>query len=125
LRLALVGYAIFAAFAPAHMPEEAAIADISQRGADFVLRQTATSLNFRTGPIGRLLCAGVDYQIEHHLFCNHSHIYYPTMSRLVREFCERHGYPYRTLGWWEGIVKSVKAFASPRPLVHDLRDIAA
>jgi fatty acid desaturase len=120
LRMAFAGYAIFAAFAPAHFPAEAAIADHSQRKADFTLRQTATTVNFRTGPIGRLLCAGVEYQIEHHLFPNHSHVYYPAMSPLVREFCERHGYPYRTLGWGEGILKSLKAFACPRPLVKNL-----
>jgi fatty acid desaturase len=125
LRMVLAGYAIFAAFAPAHIPVEAAIADISQRKVNFVLRQTATSLNFRTGPLGRLLCAGVDYQIEHHLFCKYSHVYYPAMSRLVREYCERHGYPYRTLGWGEGIVKSVLAFARPRPLTYELQKIDA
>jgi fatty acid desaturase len=121
LRMAVLGYVIFAAFAPAHLPEEAAIVDLSQRHADFALRQTATSLNYRTGPLGRLLCAGVEFQIEHHLFPNYSHVYYPAMSRLVREFCERHGYPYRTLGWGEGILKSLLAFARPRPLVKQLQ----
>jgi len=124
LRMALMGYVIFAAFAPAHLPEEAAIAHLSQRKADYALRQTATSLNYRTGPIGRLVCAGVQYQIEQHLFPNYSHLYYPAMSHLVRESCERHGYPYRTLGWSEGIIKSVLAFARPRPLVQELKRTA-
>jgi fatty acid desaturase len=125
IRFACIGYAMFAAFAPAHFPAEAVIADRSQRRADYALRQTATTVNFRTGPIGRLLCAGVDYQIEHHLFPNHSHVYYPAMSKLVQEFCARHGYPYRTLGWGEGIVKSLLAFAWPKPLVQKLTKKAA
>jgi fatty acid desaturase len=125
LRMALVGYGMFAIFAPAHFPAEAAIADISQRTVDYVLRQTATTVNFRTGPIGRLLCAGVEYQIEHHLFPNFSHVYYPAMSPLVRAFCQRHGYPYRTLGWGEGIFKSLLAFACPRPLVKQLQQCQA
>ncbi len=123
LRWALIGYGMFAVFAPAHFPAEAVIADSSQRAADYVLRQTATTVNFRTGPLGRLLCAGVEYQIEHHLFANFSHVYYPAMSPLIREFCERHGYPYRTLGWGEGIIKSLLAFARPRPLVPELKRI--
>ena len=121
LRMSLIGYGMFAIFAPAHFPAEAVIADSSQRTVDYVLRQTATTVNFRTGPLGRLLCAGVEYQIEHHLFPNFSHVYYPAMSPLIRAYCERHGYPYRTLGWAEGIVKSVLAFARPRPLVMDLQ----
>jgi linoleoyl-CoA desaturase len=120
LRMMLTGYGMFAAFAPAHFPAEAVVADNGLRYADFVLRQTATTVNFRTGPIGRLLCAGVEFQIEHHLFPNICHVHYPQVSRLVREYCERHGYPYRTLGWGEGILKSLWAFACPKPVVKEL-----
>src|ERR1700730_14362423 len=87
LRNALMGYAMFAAFAPAHFPGEAAFIDRSQLVDDYVLRQTATTVNFRTGLLGRLACAGVDFQIEHHLFPGVPHIYYPEMSKVAEDYC--------------------------------------
>jgi linoleoyl-CoA desaturase len=114
LRNAAMGYAMFAAFAPAHFPDEAAFIDKSQLADDYVLRQTATTVNFRTGFFGRLACAGVDYQIEHHLFPGVPHVRYPEMSKIVAEYCQRHGYPYRTLGWWEAVWKSLVVFYRPK-----------
>ncbi|WP_224248350.1 acyl-CoA desaturase [Hyalangium gracile] len=123
VRVVLLGYAIFIAFAPAHFPEEAAFLDREGREraeyfrkADFILLQTSTTLNFRTGFFGRLFCAGVDYQIEHHLFPGYSHVYYPRMSRILKRFCEENGYPYRTLGWWEAVWKSLVVFRRPKPV---------
>lgn len=123
VRVVLLGYGIFIAFAPAHFPEEAAFLDREGRSrpeyfrkADYILLQTSTTLNFRTGFFGRLFCAGVDYQIEHHLFPGYSHVYYPEMSRILKRFCEENGYPYRTLGWWEAIWKSLVVFRTPKPI---------
>jgi fatty acid desaturase len=122
VRVVLLGYAIFIAFAPAHFPEEAALLDREGkeraeyfRKADYLLLQTSTTLNFRTGFFGRLFCAGVDYQIEHHLFPGYSHVYYPRMSRILQRYCLAHGYPYRTLGWWEAVWKSLVIFRRPKP----------
>jgi linoleoyl-CoA desaturase len=61
----------------------------------------------------------VEYQIEHHLFPNLCHVYYPKIAPLVHAFCKRNGYPYRTLGWGEAIIKSYAALFHPRP-VRDL-----
>jgi fatty acid desaturase len=121
---ALFGVAIFIFFAPAHYPAEAVVVDESQMDEDPLLLQTATVVNFRTGPIGALFCGGVQYQIEHHLFPNICHVYYPRLSGLVREFCESNGYPYRTLGWGEALWKSYLVFWSPKkvePRVEDCR----
>ena len=131
VRVVLLGYAIFIAFAPAHFPEEAAFLDREGKGraeyfrkADYILLQTSTTLNFRTGFFGRLFCAGVDYQIEHHLFPGYSHVYYPEMSRILKRFCEVNGYPYRTLGWWEAVWKSLVVFGRPKPVYPGARDLA-
>ncbi|MFY9823264.1 MAG: acyl-CoA desaturase [Thermoanaerobaculia bacterium] len=120
LRNALMGYLMFAAFAPAHYPAEAVFIDKSQLADDYVLRQTATTVNFRTGFFGRLACSGVDYQIEHHLFPGVPHHYYPEMSRVIEEYCLRHGYPYRTLGWWESIWKSLVVFYRPKKVFDEV-----
>jgi linoleoyl-CoA desaturase len=118
LRIALLGHAMFCAFAPAHFPAEAEFIDAATADGDFVMRQTQTTVNFRTGWIGALACNGVEYQIEHHLFPGLCHVYYPAVAPVVRAFCETHGYPYRTVSWRDGILKSYAALFHPRPIVR-------
>jgi fatty acid desaturase len=120
LRSILMSYAMFIAFAPAHFPAEAVFLDKSQLADDYVLRQTATTVNFRTGFLGRLACSGVDYQIEHHLFPGAPHVYYPEMSRVIEAYCREHGYPYRTLGWWESVWKSFFIFYRPKQVFDEV-----
>ena len=119
LRFAALGYPLFAVLAPAHYPAEAAVLAKSNEPADFVRLQTVTTVNFRTGVLGRLVCSGLEYQIEHHLFPSYSHVYYPRMSVLVREFCEREGHPYRTLGWGEACWKTFAIFRTPKCVQPD------
>ena len=119
----LLGYAMFIAFAPAHFPAEAVFGTKDHRDDDFVLRQTVTTVNFRTGAIGRWFCAGVEYQIEHHLFPGIPHVYYPRLSPIIRRFCEENGYPYRTLGWMEGVWKAVLIFRRPKRVASELRTL--
>ena len=53
LRIALMGYAMFAAFAPAHFPVAAQAAAFDQKDEDFVLIQTMNTINFETGPVAQ------------------------------------------------------------------------
>lgn len=117
---ALFGIAMFVMFAPAHYPAEAVALDKGELANDPLLLQTAATVNFRTGFLGRLYCAGVEYQIEHHLFPGMSHTHYPKIAPLVQAFCRRHGYPYRTMGWGEALWKSYLTFWRPKPVVTRL-----
>ncbi len=120
LRLGLMSYAMYCAFAPAHYPVEAVCAQSHNTKADYLIRQTATTVNFHWGFICRFLCSGVDYQIEHHLFPEISHVYYPQISQLVKQYCQKHGYPYRSLSWGAAIWKSWMVLRSPKPVASDL-----
>jgi fatty acid desaturase len=123
-RVSVIGVVLFAVLAPGHYPVEAACLDASQRTAgDFWLRQTAATIDFRTGPVGRWLCAGLQYQIEHHLFPGLSHVHYPAVSEAVRELCKKHGLPHRTLGWGEALWKSYRVFFFPKPVVADVNTL--
>jgi fatty acid desaturase len=115
MRIGLLGHFAFFVLAPAHFPAEADLVETAP-DQDFVMRQLQGTLNFRTGLVGRLACNGLEYQIEHHLFPNICHVYYARVAPLVREFCNRNGYPYRCLGWGEAIVKSYAAIFRPRPV---------
>ncbi len=117
---AMFGVAMFVMFAPAHYPAEAIAVDPSELEKDPLLLQTAATVDFRTGFVGRLYCAGVEYQIEHHLFPGMSHTHYPHIAPMVEAFCRRHGYPYRTLGWGEALWKSYLTFWRLKPVRTDL-----
>lgn len=133
VRMFLVGYGMFVAFAPAHFPAEARFVGTEgeadrlayKKSQDFVLLQTATTVNFRTGWFGRLVCIGVEYQIEHHLFPGISHVYYPKMAPILKEYCDANGYPYKTLGWWEGTWKAIAAFWRIKPVAPRLEELRA
>jgi linoleoyl-CoA desaturase len=116
LRIAAMGHFMFFTFAPAHFPAEAEFTESEAGVDDPVMRQTQGTVNFRTGLIGGLACNGVQYQIEHHLFPGICHVHYWRVAPLVRDFCERSGYPYRTLGWGEATLKSYAALFRPRPI---------
>jgi fatty acid desaturase len=114
LRMICLGYALFFVLAPAHFPAEAICVEQGTHTRDFVMSQTAATVNFRTRLLGRMLCSGLEYQIEHHLFPGMSHVHYPKVSALVKQFCESNGYPYRTLGWGEAIWKCLLVFRTPK-----------
>jgi linoleoyl-CoA desaturase len=37
---------------------------------------------------------GLNYQVEHHLFPNISHVHYKNIAGIVQEIAEKHGLPY-------------------------------
>jgi fatty acid desaturase len=127
----LLGYIVFLNAAPAHFPAEARFLAAEghadryayRRRSDYILLQTSTTVNFRAGWLGRLFCCGSQYQIEHHLFPGISHAYYAQMSPILRAFCEANGYQYQTLGWLEGIWKSLRVFWRPKPVVPALESV--
>jgi fatty acid desaturase len=115
LRTCLMGYAMFTVLAPGHFPQEAVCFSKAQKDSDYLLVQTAATVNFRTGVIGKLICSGLEYQIEH-LFPNISHVYYPKMAGLVRGFCLENGLPYRCYEWDVVIWKCLLMLRSPSPV---------
>lgn len=130
MRLVGIGYSVYIGFAPAHFPAEAYFLaqENSDRTAyfksqDYILLQCATTVNFKTGPLGRLVCAGVDYQIEHHLFPGICHVYYPQMSPILERWCLENGYPYRRLGWAEAVWKSLVTFKTRKPVEPKLEPL--
>jgi linoleoyl-CoA desaturase len=122
LRSICVGIGLFVILAPGHLPREAACVMPAARNPNPATQQIRGTVNFRTGWLGRFVCSGLEYQIEHHLFPNVSHTRLPEVSVLVRDYCRLHGLPYRTLGWAEAVVKSFAVFVVPKPVVVALGD---
>lgn len=62
---------------------------------NWAVHQMLTTSDF--SPRSRLLSwmiGGLNYQIEHHLFPNISHVHYKNIAPIVRETAEKHGIPY-------------------------------
>ncbi len=121
LRVMLIGTGLFAILAPGHFPAEAACLAFDQRGPSrFYLRQAATTINFRTGWLGRFVCSGLECQIEHHFFPNVSHVHLRAMQPIVETYCVQQGIPYRRFTWLNAIRKSCLSFVVPKVVVSDI-----
>ena len=91
---------------------------------DFLENQVMSTMNYKTDNIVcRLMCFGLDIQIEHHLFPNIPHSTLRQIQHIVRDYCRRNGIPYREKAnvfemlksyWWHlyemGIVKNDSHF---------------
>jgi fatty acid desaturase len=117
-RTILLGYAMYAILAPGHFPAEAQrTAKEARQGADFFAVQTSGTVSFRTGALGRFLCSGLEYQVEHHLFPNISHVHYPQVSIAVQAFCAEQGFSYRSYSWAMALWKSWEVLRCPQQVV--------
>ena len=118
LRTTLLGYAMYAVLAPGHFPAEAQrTTDEARRATDFFAIQTAGTVSFRTGLLGRFLCSGLEYQVEHHLFPNISHIHYPQISLAVQKLCAERGLPYHSYSWATALWKSWTVLRFPQQVL--------
>ena len=64
-------------------------------GKDWVKRQISHSGNFCNDNVFWTKWFGaINYQIEHHLFPNMSNTHYPTISPLVKKYCQTNGIAY-------------------------------
>lgn len=62
---------------------------------EWAVHQLKTTANFATkNKIVSWFTGGLNYQIEHHLFPNISHIHYPALSTIVKQACSEYYLPY-------------------------------
>ena len=94
-----LGLLMSAIFLPAHLVEAAdfphPVGDPLRIENEWAIHQVQTAVDY--APDSRLVnayVAGINYQIEHHLFPQICHVQYPRISRIVRETCEEFGVTY-------------------------------
>jgi linoleoyl-CoA desaturase len=64
-----------------------------------------TTANFENwNPVFTWFVGGLNFQIEHHLFPDISHVHYPKISRIVKEVAKKHGVPYHYHKTWGGAI---------------------
>ncbi len=87
------GFVLAVVFQLAHIVEdtgfEAPKDNLVHIQSEWAVHQVRTTANFATGnKVLSWLLGGLNYQVEHHLFPNISHIHYPQINRFVKEVCE-------------------------------------
>ncbi len=94
----VAGFIMSVIFQLAHVVEETTHPLVAPSGiveSDWMIHQLETTANFCPG--NRLLnyyTGGLNYQVEHHLFPNISHIHYPALSHIVKETATEFGVVY-------------------------------
>ncbi len=120
LRYVGLGVGMFLVFAPGHFPAEAVVLGRRAGPGEFARLQIAATTNFRAGLVGRLICGGLEQQIEHHLFPNVSPVHDRRLGALVRQFCARNGLPYHEASWDRAVWRSLAVLRRPKQVVADL-----
>ncbi len=116
-RMAMVSLGVFVLLVPPHFPMETPVMEKAEAlSMGHCALQTTVTVNYNGGWFIHAMAAGMDYQIEHHLFPEMSHIYYPLMSPLVAEYCAANGLQYRTMKLSEALRKSYDVFKYLKPL---------
>jgi linoleoyl-CoA desaturase len=120
IRSFCISLGMFAALAPAHFPKEAKFLSIENVNEDYIKRQIYSTINYKTGIVGRYILGGLEFQIEHHLFPNLPQYNYPKVSKLVKVYCDKHQFPYHSMSWVKGIWESFKVFKSPKEVYESI-----
>ena len=116
-RIALTSAGMFTLLAPAHFVAGAPILTQAEAaGLDYCALQTMTTIDFAGGPLVRWLASGLDYQIEHHLFPEISHVRYPRISGRVEAFCASYSLPYRRYSFIRALRETLRVFRQPKPV---------
>ena len=109
-----MGVTLTVVFQLAHMVEKTtfALAEETPKVIDseWAIHEIKTTANFATGSrIVSWLVGGLNFQIEHHLFPQISHVHYFAISKIVREQCELFGLPYNCYrSTWQALYSHVR-----------------
>jgi len=94
-----MGLTLSVVFQLAHVVEKAAfdVADAKHKviSSEWAIHEIRTTADFAPrNKIISWLAGGLNFQVEHHLFPQVSHIHYVALSKIVREQCELFGLSY-------------------------------
>ena len=94
----LGGFYIAIVFQLAHLVENVAFPLPDEKGVmdhSWGIHEILTTSNFATNSYWTtFFLGGLNFQIEHHLFANISHVHYPVLSKIVKSTTQEFGLPY-------------------------------
>lgn len=91
----VLGVTISVVFQLAHVVEATHFVDGNSKSIkiedEWAVHQVRSTADFATGnKIVSWFTGGLNYQVEHHLFPNISHVHYPVIHKIVKEECKNH-----------------------------------
>jgi len=100
-----------AIFQLAHVMEECDFPEVDEANGTidrgWAELQLSTTVNFApTSKFITWFSGGLNYQVEHHIFPNISHTYYPIISPVLEKTCKEFGYPYYSIPTYAGALRS-------------------
>lgn len=106
----LAGLVLAMIFQPAHVVEETEFplpVDGTNMENHWAEHQLRTTMNFATAdPVFSWLVGGLNFQVEHHLFPNISHVHYPKIAHIVRQTAQEFNLPYKARRTFAGALWS-------------------
>jgi linoleoyl-CoA desaturase len=77
---------------------------------EWAVHQIKTTANFATNnKIVSWFTGGLNFQVEHHLFPNISHIHYPKISKIVKDVCKEYNVTYNE---YNNVVEAINSHVS-------------
>jgi linoleoyl-CoA desaturase len=97
----VMGFVLSVVFQLAHVVEKTFFEEAAEERkvieSEWAVHEVKTTANFAAqNKVISWLVGGLNFQIEHHLFPQISHIHYPAISKIVREQCAQFGLPYNS-----------------------------
>lgn len=109
------GFTLGIVFQLAHVTEGTQVHQVQETGInqmdDWTVHQLSTTANFSTR--SRLMswfAGGLNFQVEHHLFPQISHVHYPAINQLVKATCEQYNVRYSEYPTFYSAVRSHVAY---------------
>lgn len=95
LSFSIMGFFMVIVFQLAHVSGMQSFTKKNELGNDWVIKQVLTTANFSiSNPILTWFIGGLNFQIEHHLFPQMSHLNYRAIHPTVENFCKKNQLPY-------------------------------
>jgi linoleoyl-CoA desaturase len=106
----VLGLTLSVVFQLAHVVENtefSAPPEIGKVEDEWALHQLKTTTNFAThNPLITWYTGGLNFQVEHHLFPNISHVHYPAINKIVKQVCYEMNVPYNEFPSFASAVNS-------------------
>ncbi len=118
------GLVLAVVFQLAHVVENAAYpmpdAVTGNMEEAWAIHQMRTTVDFaQKSKVLTWYLGGLNFQAEHHILANVSHLHYPRISKLVERACKRYNVPYNVHPtFWDGLVshaRQLRALGQPTP----------
>jgi len=120
----IAGFVLTVTFQLAHiveMPHHDSIERYTEMPDSWIAHQIKTTANFsRKSAVLNWYLGGLNFQIEHHLFPQISHVHYKSISKIVKDTVQEHGLSYyehpNMLQAVRSHYRTLRKFSSPTSL---------